>query len=78
MGIFWRSLDLPLICCRIELNLSLSKHCVISEISKIPEVPANPAAKLPTNCVPPTQTTKAKLQINNAKFYVPEVILFAN
>ena len=30
---FWRSLDLPLINCEIELDLPWSKECVISEIS---------------------------------------------
>ena len=31
---FWRSLDLPLINCEIELNLSWSDKCVISETSR--------------------------------------------
>ena len=29
---FWRSLDLPLINCEIELDLSWSKNCVLFEI----------------------------------------------
>ena len=29
---FWRSLDLPLIICKIELYLSWSKACIVSEI----------------------------------------------
>ena len=37
---FWRSLDLPLINCEIELDLKCTKHSVISEIYKHPEVPA--------------------------------------
>ena len=28
----WRSLDLPSINCKIELNLSWSKECIMSEI----------------------------------------------
>ena len=39
---FWRSLDLPLINCKIELDLSWSKECIISEISIIPAVFGNP------------------------------------
>ena len=39
---FWRFLDLLLINCEIELDLSWLKDCVISEISRTPEVPANP------------------------------------
>ena len=31
---FWRSLDLPLINCEIELGLSWSRYCVIPEISR--------------------------------------------
>ena len=32
---FWRSLDLSLINCEIELDLSESKECIISEILPI-------------------------------------------
>ena len=42
--------------CEIELDLSWSKDYTISEISKIREVAANPAANLPTDRVPPTLT----------------------
>ena len=38
----WRFLDLLLINCEIELDLSWLKDCVICEISRTPEVPANP------------------------------------
>ena len=38
---FWRFLKSPLINCEIELDLSWSKECIISEIYKVPEVPAN-------------------------------------
>ena len=31
---FWRSLDLPLIECKIELDLRWARNCVISEISR--------------------------------------------
>ena len=47
---FWRSLDLPLIICEIELELTWSKYCVISEISRTPEVEGNnPADETLTN-----------------------------
>ena len=39
---FWRSLDLPLINCKIELDLSWSNYCVMSEISRTPALRANP------------------------------------
>ena len=39
---FWRSLDLPLINCKIELGFSWSKDCIISEISMIPRITENP------------------------------------
>ena len=39
---FWRSLDSPLINCEIELDLSWSKYCVVSEISRIAAVAGNP------------------------------------
>ena len=53
---FWRSLDLPLINCEIELDLSWSKYCIVSEILRT-FAPANPTGNPPTHCVPPTQTT---------------------
>ena len=31
---FWRSLDLLIINCEIKLDLSWSRHCIISGISK--------------------------------------------
>ena len=42
----WKSLHLPLIKCEIELDLLWSRKCIISEIGRTPEVPANP------NCNP--------------------------
>ena len=38
---FWRFLDLPLINCEIELDLSWSKKCIISEILITPAIPDN-------------------------------------
>ena len=44
---FWRSLDLPVINCEIELDLPWSKECIISEISVTPAIAGNPRANLP-------------------------------
>ena len=63
---FWRSLDLPLINCEIGLDLKWTKNCVISEIYKTLEVPANPNANPPNSPIQATATTAATFQINNA------------
>ena len=68
---YWRSFDLPLINCEIELDLSYPKECIISEISITPTIVGN----LPT---PARQTTTATFQINNARLYVPVVTLSVN
>ena len=44
---FWRFLDLHLINCEIEVDLSWSKNSRISEISITPRIPANPNANPP-------------------------------
>ena len=36
---FWRPRGLPLINCEKELDLSWSRYCIISEISRAPAVP---------------------------------------
>ena len=57
---FWRSLNLLLINCEIELDLTWSKHCVMSEMLRTPDTEgANPADE--------TLTTGATFQINNAE-----------
>ena len=60
---FWRSLDLPLINCETELDLSLPRNSVISEISRTPEV---------------TLATGATFQINNVKLCISVVTLSIN
>ena len=72
---FWRSLDFLLINCEIELNLSWSKECIVSEINKTPEFIANPDANSPNPLIKATTKTSATIQINNAKLYVPVVTL---
>ena len=44
MSNVWRFFDLPLINCEVVLDLSWSKECIISEISKKLRMPANPDA----------------------------------
>ena len=75
---FWISLDLPLINCEIELDLSWSKKCIISEICKTLEVPANPAGNPPTDRVLETLTFDATFQIKSTKLYVLVVTLSIN
>ena len=74
---FWRSLDLPLINCEIELDMLWSITCTLSEISRTSEVYANPAADPPIAYAPPT-TSNATFQINSGKLYVPVVTLSIN
>ena len=55
----------------IELYLSWSKECIISEISRTPEIREN-------NWVDATETTASKFQIDHVKFYLPVVTLSIN
>ena len=71
---FWRSLNLPLINYEIELDLTWSKYCLISEISRT-------FSKVDPNADPvvyevATATTGATFQINNVKLYV-QVVTFS-
>ena len=76
MSNFWRSLDLPFINCEIDLDLTWSKYCVISELSrKFTEVDRN---VVPVVYEVATATTGATFQINNAKLYVPVVTVSIN
>ena len=75
LGNFCRSLDLPLINCEIEIDLSWSKECIISEISIIPRIPPFPDANPLAGEVAAIQTTSITFQINNAKLYVPLYVL---
>ena len=68
---FWRSLDLPLINCEIEIDLSCVKRmCNIWSINNTWNPPVSAVRAIPT--------TGATFQINNAKLYVPVVILLIN
>ena len=61
---FWRSLDLPLINCEIELDLPRSKYCLISEISRTSRAVQNTD---PVEYEVVTTTYSATFQMNNAK-----------
>ena len=76
LSIFWRSLDLPLINCEIELDLTWSKYCVISQVSRTFRA-VHPNAN-PVEYEALTATTGALFQINNAKLYVPVATLSIN
>ena len=69
---------MPLINCEIELHLTWSKYCVISEISIAPAIPGNPRASPPVPAVVASKTSGVTFQIINAKLYVPVVTLFIN
>ena len=69
---FWKSLDLPLIDCEIELDLSLSMKHVISEKLKTAVVGANPSNLARKE----TKIISATLQIISDKLYAPVVTLF--
>ena len=51
-------------------DLSWSKDCVISEISRTPEVQANPAAKPPIAHAPATETAGTIFQICPSTYFV--------
>ena len=70
---FWRSLDLPLINCEIELDLSWSKEYIISAIPIIPKITGGKDADPLVQEVPVIQTTAATFQINIAKSSAPFV-----
>ena len=64
--------------CEIELDLSWSKECIISERSIVPRVAGNPDANSPVQEVAVIKTTGAAFQINNPKLYVSVVTLSIN
>ena len=68
---FWRSLNLPLINCELDLDLTWSKKSVISEILRTPQVGGD-------NLVDETRTTGATFKINSTNLYVPVVGLSLN
>ena len=77
MSNFWRSPDLPLTNCEVELDLSWSRNYIKSEITRTAPVAGNPGPNLPIQALA-TTTTSATFQINNTKPYVPTVTLSIN
>ena len=61
LGNFWRSLNIPLINCKVELILTWSKNCVLADMT------VNPAA-IPAIVAP----LGAKFTITDTKLYVPK------
>ena len=75
---FKRSFDLSLIDGKIELDLSRTRNCLISEISRTAALTANPDTNPPVQVREDTITTSAVFQMNNAELYVPVIILTIN
>ena len=74
LKIFWRSPDLSLFNCEIELYLSWARICIISEISRTATVAANP----PNPARAATRTDSETFHVFNPKLYVPVVTLSIN
>ena len=69
---FWRTLNMPLINCEINLILTWSENCVLTSKATRDAVPAqggNPAVAAIDN------TTNATFKIIDTKLYVPVVTL---
>ena len=63
---FWRSLNIPLINCEVELILTWSKNCVLADMTVRAAQGDNPAIVAPTGL---------EFQITDTKLYVPVVTL---
>ena len=63
---FWRSLNIPLINCEVELTLTWSKNCVLADMTTKDAQGNNPAIVAPSD---------AKFKIKDTKLYVPVVTL---
>ena len=61
---FWRSLNIPLINCEVELILTWSKNCILADMTV--NAAANPAIVAPSG---------AKFKITETKLYVPVITL---
>ena len=67
---FWRTLDIPLISCQINLILTWSKNCAItSKATRDVDPDADPAGAAVNN------PTNATFKITDTKLYVPAVTL---
>ena len=63
---FWRSLNIPLINCEVELILTWSKNCVLADMTVRAAQDNNPAIAAPLGL---------EFQITDTKLYVPVVTL---
>ena len=63
---FWRSLNIPLLNCEVELILPWSKNCVLANMTERDAEGDNPAIVAPT---------ELELKITDTKLYVPVVTL---
>ena len=63
---FWRSLNIPLINCEVELILTWSKNCVLADMTVRAAQGDNPAIVAPTGL---------EFKITDTKLYVPVVAL---
>ena len=63
---FWRSLNIPLINCEVELILTWSKNCVLADMTTRDAEGDNPAIVAPTGL---------EFKITDTKLYVPVVTL---
>ena len=68
-GNFWRALNIPLISCKVSLELKWNKNCIITSL-KERQVDAGPPV------VRDGAPTGATLAINDCKLYIPVVTLF--
>ena len=64
---FWISFNLLLINCEIELDLSWSGDCIISQIYRTPDFHANPNANPPNRCISIKSTSDVAFEINMLK-----------
>ena len=72
MSNFWTSLDFHLINCKIELDLTCSNCCLISESLRKNAVAANPNPNPPVQVVEAAETISAKFQMTTAKLYISQ------
>ena len=63
---FWRSLNIPLINCEVELILTWSRNCVLADITRRNAQSNNPAIVAPT---------ELELKVKDTKLHVPVVTL---
>ena len=61
---FWRSLNIPLINCEVELILTWSKNCILADMTVRDAEGDNPAIVAPTGL---------EFKITDTKLYVPVV-----